>query len=97
MFSEETNLILNSQNVAFVNRFQAKEYEDSMRPSTAFLFPFDHLHLRESVKVRYLRFEIKSQTGPALASAGPCLKHFCGAPLSVVEMFLRGWRNDRKW
>ena len=27
--------------------------------------------------------------GPALASAGPDLKHFCGAPLNDVQKFLR--------
>ena len=41
-----------------------------------------------------------SRAGPALASAGPDLKHFCGAPLSGVEKFLRGAsrHNDRnRW
>jgi len=38
MFFRRNQPFVNSQNVAFVNRFQTKDYEDSMRLSTAFCF-----------------------------------------------------------
>jgi len=49
-------------------------------------------HMR--FKIHYFSHGVSSpghdtQPGPALASAGPNLEHFCGAPLTGVQKFLR--------